>query len=324
VAASKRKAKAFSDDDNMCPCALLCLCLPMCDYVRLPMCRPLWPRSNVFVWDTSGPGLGRLPQRQRDQLEEMVGWQREQMHTVHKLLRAVLDAAAATSAAATPAAAPAAAASGRSRQPQPQQQVDAEVEADGSASLHHHHHDQLRQLAIAHACLAELHPGQEGREVALVLCSVHLRDIIATHHRASASSNGSGNGVSSHGGAVSYMEELSVNFTAAEVEQLAVCFAPLERLLKHQRRRQQHQEEEECRQHVVGFLGPPTAYVYDRLPAEAGRLLAPGCLDGLLRQLMLIEADDASSPDHRNRRSSSGSSDGGHITEEPQKQQPRL
>ena len=255
------------------------------------------------------------------------------MHTVHKLLRAVLDAAAATSAAATPAAAPAAAASGRSRQPQPQQQVDAEVEADGSASLHHHHHDQLRQLAIAHACLAELHPGQEGREVALVLCSVHLRDIIATHRRASASSNGSGNGVSSHGGAVSYMEELSANFTAAEVEQLAVCFAPLERLLKHQRRRQQHQEEEgegeggeeeECRQHVVGFLGPPTAYVYDRLPAEAGRLLAPGCLDGLLRQLMLIEEDDASSPDHRNRRSSSGSSDGGHITEERQKQQPRL
>ena len=274
------------------------------------------------------------------------------MHTVHKLLRAVLDAAAATSAAA-PAAAASGAVSGRSRQPQPQQQVDAEVEADGLASLHHHHH-QLRQLAIAHACLAELHPGQEGREVALVLCSVHLRDIIATHRRASASSNGSGNGVSSHGGAVSYMEELSVNFTAAEVEQLAVCFAPLERLLKHQRRRQQHQEEEgereehgeeqeeeeeECRQHVVGFLGPPTAYVYDRLPAEAGRLLAPGCLDGLLRQLMLIE-EDASSPDHRNRSSSSsssgsssssssssssgGSSDGGHITEEPQKQQPRL
>ena len=53
--------------------------------------RPLFPRSNVYVWDTNGPGLGRLPAHQREQLEEMARWQAEQGAIVARLLRCVLE-----------------------------------------------------------------------------------------------------------------------------------------------------------------------------------------------------------------------------------------
>lgn len=197
--------------------------------------RPLFPRSNVYVWDTGGPGLAWLPAAHRKQLHEMAGWQTMQMDTIERLLRAVLDASSGAAAPATAA-------------------------------------------ASVHSCLGELHRGIEGREVALVLCAVQVRDILATHrrHSRSFSHSGSTSSGSSHGGALSYIEELASQFSADEIAQLATAFAPLEKLLK---------QPSLLRQHVRGFLGPPTEYVYDHLTPQAAQQLAPDGLTSLVDQL---------------------------------------
>ena len=210
--------------------------------------RPLFPRSNVYTWDSSGPGIVGLPQDQRAQLQEMAAWQTEQMHAVTRLLRVMLDNSSGT--------------------------------------------PEMR-LSEVQECLAALHPGKVGREVALVLCAVHLRDIIAFHRAQShlgVDHDGNGNGsTTSHGGAPSYMETLAGNFSPHEIETLSTYFAPLERLLKIDR-----QSEPRVLHHVRGFLGPPTEYVYDRLSEHAARMLAPDGLDDLLRQMLRIQ----DTPDH--------------------------
>ena len=126
-------------------------------------------------------------------------------------------------------------------------------------------------------CLAWLHPG-EGREVALVLCAVMLRDVLG-FHRAMASSGDAPPG--SHGGTASYIVALASQFSAAEVDSLARCFAPLEQLLT---------APGGAVAHVRGFLGPPTRYVYDELTPDAQQALAPGCLEGLVDRLSNVPA----------------------------------
>ena len=123
-----------------------------------------------------------------------------------------------------------------------------------------------RDARGAEAALATLHPAEAGRETALVLCAVTVRDLLAYH---------AGQGGASHGGDGGYVASLHAQF-AAEMEELRARFSPLERLLAAEEPR-----------HVRGFLGPPVSYVYDKLPAGSP-LLSPGNVGPLL-QMMLAQ-----------------------------------
>ena len=120
-----------------------------------------------------------------------------------------------------------------------------------------------RDVRGAEAALATLHPAEAGRETALVLCAVTVRDLLGH----------AGQGGASHGGDGGYIASLHAQF-AAEMEELRARFLPLERLLAAEEPR-----------HVRGFLGPPVAYIYDKLPAGSP-LLQPGNVGPLLEMML--------------------------------------